>query len=114
VESLPIQTNDNLTVDDGRLIIAGNGRIEIRDTADLETVLGEQPLAGGDYITQVIVQDNIAYVIETGVVAGIERFDISNPESPTAIGELAPIEFFLANRAAAANGTMLFNVGTFG
>ncbi len=112
-ESLTVQANDSLTIDGGRLVIVGNGRIEVRDTADLGNVLGENVLASGDYSSRVVVRDDIAIVVETGIEAGVEIFDISAPQSPTLLSELTPVELFLANRIL-ANETTLFSVGTFG
>lgn len=113
LNALEIQVNDSLAIDNGRLVITGNGRIEVRETADPGTIQGQASLAGGDYSSQVVIQGDTAFVVETGVIAGVEMFDISNIENPRPIGEITPVELFIGTQVA-VNETTLFSVGTFG
>lgn len=113
VSSAELQVNDSVVVDGGRVVIAGNGRIQLRDSAELGEVAGVARIAGGDYQTQVIVEGDRAFVVQSGSVAGVEVFDISDVANPVVVGEITPVEIFIGTQAV-ADETTIYSVGTFG
>jgi hypothetical protein len=113
VNGYEIQVNDMITVNNGRVLIVGNGRIEVRSTAEPGTIQGRTTLAGGDYSSQVIVQGDRAYVMESGTIAGVEVFDISDPTSPKAVTDIYSVQILFTTKSV-SDGSTIYSVGTFG
>jgi hypothetical protein len=113
VESIEIQVNDSVIVAGGRLVIVGNGRIEVRNAGTPGEVRNQAALTGGSYSTKAVLRDNLVFVVETGGEGGIEVFDISDGDIPTLVDEMTLVELFIGTQVV-ANESTLFSVGTFG
>lgn len=113
MDTLELAAGESAVVDDGVIIVTSTGRLELRDATEPTAVLSEIALASGAFASRVVVHENTLIVAETGESNGVERFDISNPAEPVALGELATMEFFFIS-GSATDGQTLFLETTFG
>jgi hypothetical protein len=111
-----LQGNDNVLVDGDLIIIVGNGRLQLRDAANPDTILSQTPLTGGSFSSQAVVRDNIVYIVEIGGPKpnGIERFDVSDPAEPVLLGDLSELELSFFSDHVVTNDKILISAGTSG
>ena len=113
LDDLSLETNDSLIIDDDLIVVAGNGRLQLRDAGDPGLILSETPLASGSYASRAVVYDDQLAVVESGESNIVEQFDISDPSQPLTLPVSDAMEFFFIDQVA-LNDKALFIGGTFG
>jgi len=113
LDDLALEVNESLIVDDGLIIVVGNGRLQLRDAADPGLILSVTPLASGSYASRAIVFDGRLAIVESGENSIVEQYDISDPSQPLSLPVSDTMEFFFFDQVA-MNEEALFIGGTFG
>jgi hypothetical protein len=116
LDSQDLPADASVQVTDELIIVIGSSQLQLRDAARPAAILSETPLAAGNYTSRAVIQDNIITVAECCAPSGIERFDVSDPYHPAALGPLQELEIMPPFHAAAEGPTLATanNFGEFG
>jgi hypothetical protein len=95
------------------IVVVGLNQMQLRDAAKPAAILSQTGLAGGNYTSRAVVEDNIITVVECCNPTGIERFDVSDPYHPAALGPLQEVET-MPSYHVAADGQTLVSASIFG
>ncbi len=113
LDSQPLPSDASVQLTETLIVVIGAGMLQLRDATRPAAIMSETPLAAGSYTSRAVVQDNIVTVAECCAPSGIERFDISDPYHPAALGPLQELELMPPFHAA-AEGSLLASASIFG
>lgn len=111
--SHPLPSNAAATITDELIIVAGMDQLQLRDAVNPASIMSETPLASGNYTSRAILQGDTVTVAQCCSPSGIERFDVSDPFHPAALGPLQEVEM-MPPVYVAVEGQTLVTAGTFG
>lgn len=113
ISSHELQPNDRVVVDDELIVVAGNGRLQFRETANPDRILGQTNLEGASYASIAAVYEDVVTVAISGEKTGILQFDITDPGNAVPLSGLVESELFFLGQAE-TNGQLFVLGGTFG
>ncbi|MFN2222885.1 MAG: LVIVD repeat-containing protein, partial [Candidatus Promineifilaceae bacterium] len=113
LDSQDLPSDASVQVTEGLIVVIGSRQMQLRDAAKPGFIMSVTPLAAGNYTSRAVIQGSIITVAECCAPTGIERFDVSDPYHPAALGPLQELEFMPPFHAA-AEGPMLATANNFG
>lgn len=113
LDSQDLPADASVQVTEQLIVVIGSGKLQLRDAAEPGSIMSETPLAVSNYLSRAVIQDDIVTVAECCAPSGIERFDVSDPYHPAALGPLQELEL-MPPAHAAAEGPTLATASVFG
>jgi hypothetical protein len=107
LDSYSLPTDASVQVTGDLILVISTNQMQLRDAAKPASIMSNTPLAAGNYTSRGVLQDNIVTVVECCAPNGIERFDVSDPYHPAALGPLQELDLAAPFHAAAGDSLMV-------
>ncbi len=111
--SYELPADASVQVAEELIVVIGSSEMQLRDAAEPDSIMSQTPLAASNYLSRAVIQGDIVTVAECCGPSGIERFDVSDPYHPAALGPLQELELMPPVHAA-AEGPLLATASIFG